>query len=74
MAAEIEAMAAEIEAMKRQVKELRRRLTVFDHWHDTMHSPWYKRVWWWVQGFRLLSLGRWYRAPWNVSAAKYEAE
>ena len=67
-------MDPEIEALQRQVKEMRRRLTFFDHWHDTMHSPWYKRGWWWLQGFRLLSLGRWYRAPWNASAAKYEPD
>ena len=62
----------EIEALKRQVAALRRQATFFDHWHDTMHSPRYERLWWWLEGYRLFSLGRWYRAPWNRSAAKYE--
>jgi hypothetical protein len=46
-------------------------VAAFDHWHDTMHSPWFRRLWWWLQGYRLLSLGTWYRAPWNRSALKY---
>jgi hypothetical protein len=61
----------EIEALKRQVRDLRRQMVFMDHWRNTVRSPWYKRVWWWAQGYRLCSLGRWYRAPWNESAVKY---
>jgi len=59
--------------LQRQVKTLRKQIVFFDHWHNTMHSPWHKRVAWWFMGYRLLSLGTWYRAPWNVSARKYDA-
>ena len=61
-----------IDLLERQVRALREQATRFDHWHDTMHSAWYMRLWWWLQGFRLLSLGRWYRAPWNAAASKYD--
>ena len=63
-------MDPEIEALKRQVHALRRQMTVMDHWHNTMKSRWYKRLWWWVQGYRLMALGTWYRAPWN--SRKYD--
>jgi hypothetical protein len=62
---------AEIEALKRQVRDLRRQMAFMDHWHNTMRSPWYKSLWWFAQGYRIRSLGRWYRAPWNESAVKY---
>jgi hypothetical protein len=64
----------EVEALKRQVRALRRQMVLFDHWHNTAHSPWFKRLWWWLQGYRLCSLGTWYRAPWNRSAQKYGGE
>jgi hypothetical protein len=63
---------ARLAVLERQVLALRREVTRFDHWHDTCHSPLYKRLWWWAQGYRFFSLGRWYRAPWNQTAAKYE--
>jgi len=62
---------ARIELLERQVLAIRRQLARYDHWHDTMHSPLYKRCWWWLQGYRLLALGTWYKAPWNKSARKY---
>lgn len=65
-------MDPEIEALKRQVRSLRRQMVFMDHWHNTVCSPWYKRLWWFALGFRLGCLGRWYRAPWNRSAGKYE--
>lgn len=63
---------ARLRVLESQVRELRRQAVRMDHWHNTMHSPWYKRLWWWVQGYRMLSLGTWYRAPWNRSARKYD--
>lgn len=69
---EIANLRAEINALKIQVKSLRRQNTFFDHWHNTVCSPLHKRLWWWVQGYRFSCLGRWYRAPWNEGAAKYE--
>ena len=59
-----------IVVIERQIAAQRRHQTLIDHWHDTMHSALYKRLWWWVQGYRLLSLGTWYRAPWN--SKKYD--
>lgn len=61
-----------IEALELQLHSVRKQLVRYDHWHNTMRSPWWKRLWWWIQGYRLLSLGTWYRAPWNKSARKYD--
>jgi hypothetical protein len=61
-----------IDTLEAQIKGLRRQLVRYDHWHDTMKSPWWKRAWWWIQGYRLLSLGTWYKARWNDSARKYD--
>jgi len=61
-----------MDLIERRLRALQRQLTFFDHWHNTMHSAWYKRIWWWLQGYRLLSLGTWYRASWNESARKYD--
>lgn len=65
-------MDPEVEALKRQVAALRREAAFNDHWRDTLRSRWWKRLWWFVLGFRLSLPGRWYRASWNVSAEKYE--
>ena len=64
-------LTPEVQALQNQVKELRRQMVFMDHWHNTVRSRWWMRLWWFVQGFRLHSLGRWYRASWNESAVKY---
>jgi len=69
---EIERLRHEVNGLRHEVQALRRRVTFFDHWHNTVHSAWWKRVWWWCLGFRLSSLGTWYRARWNESARKYD--
>lgn len=65
-------MENRLQILERQVKEMRRQLAFVAHWHDTVRSPLYKRVWWWLQGYRFSALGTWYRARWNASARKYE--
>jgi hypothetical protein len=65
-------MDAEVETLKRQVKELRRQVKFFSDWHDTCHSPLYKRLFWWFLGYRFFSLGTWYKARWNQNARKYD--
>lgn len=67
-----EADERRIDVLERQVKALRQQMTVIDHWRDTLSSPLYKRLWWWLLGFRLTTLGTWYRASWNASARKYD--
>jgi len=69
---DVERLRNEVAALRHELKALRRRVTFFDHWHDTVCSPWVKRAGRWFLGFRMHSLGRWYRARWNQSAAKYE--
>jgi hypothetical protein len=70
--ANIENLESRVFALECQVNALRKKATFYDHWHDTMHSHWYHRLWWWMCGYRILSLGRWYKAKWNTPAEKYE--
>ena len=65
----------EIELLRQQVLELRRKQKLMSDWHDTMRSPLHMKLWWWVQGYRMFSLGTWYRAHWNKAAGdKYNRE
>lgn len=61
---------AEIEVLKAQVAQLRRQMKFVSDWQNTVFSPWYKRLWWWCQGYRLSVPGTWYVAPWNRHAAE----
>jgi len=61
-------MASDVDALQRQVKALRIEVRRIDELLDTIASPPWKRVWFFVQGFRLWRLGVWYRAKWNRSA------
>jgi hypothetical protein len=49
----------EIEALKAQVKELRRQVQALDERVDTVCSPPWKRIWWFLQGYRLWRVGKW---------------
>lgn len=49
-----------IEVLERQVKALRRQVQALDERVDTVFSPFWKRVWWWLQGYRWHRVGRWY--------------
>jgi hypothetical protein len=49
----------EIVVLKRQVLALRRDAQRLQEWLDTVNSPVYKRVWWWLCGYRFYTLGRW---------------
>jgi hypothetical protein len=65
----------EFNMLKEQVAELRRKMKLVSDWHDTVRSPFYKRIWWWLQGYRVNSLGTWYKASWNKAAGeKYNKE
>lgn len=66
-----ENLQAEINCLKRQVQELRTQQKWVNDWYDTFNSPWYKRLWWWIQGFKLMSLGTWYNAHWNKQGQQY---
>ncbi len=57
-----------LDALERQMKALRKEVRRIDEHVDTISSPPWKRVWFFLQGFRLWRLGVWYRAPWNRSA------
>lgn len=59
---------AELECIKIQLRALRLEMRRQTELLDTISSPPWKRLWFFLQGFRLWRLGVWYRAPWNVSA------
>lgn len=50
----------ELDVLKRQMQALRRNYNRLDAWLDTVNSPLYKRVWFWMRGYRFYRLGRWY--------------
>ncbi|MEK6323610.1 MAG: hypothetical protein AABN33_18370 [Acidobacteriota bacterium] len=51
----------EIETLKRQVFGLRQQMHRQEELLATIASPPWKRLWWFIQGYRLWSVGRWYR-------------
>lgn len=56
----------EIDVLKRQMKSLREQVHMHEEWLDTVNSPIYKRIWFWLQGYKYHTLGRWYNKskPW----------
>ena len=50
----------EINTLKRQVASLRRQVVFHNEWLETVNSPLYKRIWWWIRGYRFYTVGRWY--------------
>ena len=56
---------ARIKVLEAQVAELRRQHKLVADWHNTLNSRWWMRLWWFLQGYRLHTLGTWYTAPWN---------
>lgn len=65
----------EVALLRVQVDELRRKMKLMSDWHDTMRTPLYRKLWFWVQGYNWASLGTWYDAPWNRAAGrKYNGE
>ena len=49
----------EINVLKRQMKSLRQQVQFHGEWLDTVNSPLYKRIWWWLQGYKFFTVGRW---------------
>jgi hypothetical protein len=59
-----------VQALERQVAELRRRQQEQDEFIDTITSPLWKRLIWWVLGYYFRKVGRWYRPGWTPSWPK----
>lgn len=51
----------EIDVLKRQMQSLRIEVRHLTEWQDVVISPLWKRVWFWVCGYRWKRVGRWYR-------------
>lgn len=60
-----------IACMEAQIRELRRQNKLWSDWHDTTHTPFWKRMWFVIQGYNLFSLGTWYNASWNKDGQRY---
>jgi hypothetical protein len=57
----IAALEREIDVLKRQRVLVHNELRQLDERVDTVFSwPW-KRVWWFLQGYRWYTVGRWYK-------------
>lgn len=50
----------DIRVLKEQVRYLRRSSIEFYEYIDTVSSPVYKRLWWWLGGYHFTKVGRWY--------------
>lgn len=50
----------ELRVLKRQVHSLRRELRQWQELVDTIASPPWKRLWFFLQGYRLWRVGRWW--------------
>lgn len=61
------AQEARIRCLEAQVANLRRQMKLASDWHDTMHTPLHRKIWFWLQGYNWASLGTWYTAPWNAA-------
>lgn len=48
------------EALNRKIDSLRREVQALQERVDTVCSPPWKRFWWFLQGYRLWRVGRWY--------------
>ena len=53
-------LASKVDVLERQVKSLRRQMGQLIEWQDTVSSPLYKRIWWFLCGYKFGSVGRWY--------------
>jgi hypothetical protein len=59
---ETENLRAEVECLKRQMGAARALAHRHEEWIDTFSSSLWKRVLWWLQGYRWKRVGRWYPA------------
>lgn len=59
-------MEQDIDVLKRQMKSLRLQVGRHEEWIDTVSSSFLKRIWWWLQGYRLHKVGRWYKKTDNL--------
>jgi hypothetical protein len=62
----IEEAEQHIDSLTRQVNELKRLVSDHDQRFDTLQTPWWKRVWFWLQGWPWYDLnGVQKRRPWS---------
>jgi hypothetical protein len=57
---DVASLKTEVDALKRQVLSLRREVHYLHEWLDTVCSPLYMRIWWWLCGWKFYTVGRWY--------------
>jgi hypothetical protein len=57
---ELSALEQRADILERQVRSLRREVREWTELVDTIASPPWKRVWWFMRGYRLWKVGRWY--------------
>lgn len=50
---------AQVDLLLAQVKSLRQQVQRNEEWLDTIASPWWKKCWWLLQGYRWYRVGRW---------------
>lgn len=50
----------DVQGLVRHIRSLRRQVQALEERVDTVCSPPWKRLWWFLQGYRLWRVGRWY--------------
>ena len=64
-APELVSLQAEIACPQTNRRLLAARVRRLEEWVETFSAPIHKRAWWWLQGFRWKTLGRWYPPEWR---------
>ncbi len=64
--------AARIACLEKNYRMIGARLHALERWVEVFGStPWWKRLWFVMQGYRPRRLGVWYRARWNGDGHGY---
>lgn len=62
---EVRSLRAEVSCLHNARRALAARVHVIERWVDLQQSSLLKRLWWWGQGYRWRTLGRWYPPSWS---------
>lgn len=65
LSSDLRTLEAEIACLHTNRRQLAARVRRLEEWVETVSAPVYKRLWWWLCGYRWKTLGRWYPPAWR---------